>query len=68
MLSATSQTVDRPSTADRGSSRISAAPTCSQCTQFRKGICQLKAVAGWGDSSKVSTDRPVCHFAELYPF
>jgi hypothetical protein len=48
--------------------RRAPAPTCSQCFHFRNGICQLKAAADWGDSSKVSPTRPACHFAEILPF
>ena len=66
MVSATVQNVDRSSTIpdERGSGR----PTCAQCFQFLDGICNLKAIADWGDSSKASPTRPACHFAELFPF
>jgi len=46
----------------------SSVPTCSQRQSFKDGICQTKAAAGWGNASKVSATRPVCPFAELYPF
>jgi len=67
MVSAVSRSVDRISDDERGSGRLSL-PTCAQCFQFLDGICNLKAIADWGDSSKASPTRPACHFAELFPF
>jgi hypothetical protein len=38
------------------------ASTCAQCTQFCDNICLLKSTSDWDDASKVSADRPACHF------
>jgi hypothetical protein len=41
--------------------------TCSQCVHYDRGICNLKASAGWGDSSKTFAERKACHFATILP-
>jgi hypothetical protein len=43
-------------------------PTCSQCRQYDRGICRLKAEAGWEDDSHVSPQRKACFLADLLPF
>ncbi|MBW4526798.1 MAG: hypothetical protein KME18_16695 [Phormidium tanganyikae FI6-MK23] len=47
---------------------IKTEPTCSQCKQYDRGICRLKAEADWGDSAKTSPKRKACYFADLLPF
>lgn len=42
--------------------------TCSQCVEFHRGVCRLKAAADWGDSAFVKPFRPICAFASLKPF
>ena len=49
---------------ERGSGRL----TCAQCYQYKEGICQKKARADWGTSSRVSPTRTACHFVERLPF
>ncbi|MBW4441888.1 MAG: hypothetical protein KME10_11755 [Plectolyngbya sp. WJT66-NPBG17] len=43
-------------------------PTCSQCREYDRGLCRLKAAADWGDSSFVKADKKACFLADLLPF
>ncbi|MEP0898895.1 MULTISPECIES: hypothetical protein [Leptolyngbya] len=43
------------------------APTCSQCREFKNGLCKLRARAEWSNCY-VAPDRKPCHFADLIPF
>ena len=36
--------------------------TCGHCSCFEDGLCNLKAEAGWGNSSYVRASRPACGF------
>ncbi|MBD1844007.1 hypothetical protein H6F89_11465 [Cyanobacteria bacterium FACHB-63] len=53
---------------ERGSGRIAAlTPTCSQCREYDRGLCKLRARAEW-DNCYVKADRKPCSFASLLPF
>lgn len=46
----------------------SIAPVCSNCKQYDRGVCRLRAEADWGDAAFVRADKKACFLAEMHPF